>query len=414
MSQSIAIFGAGRSGRAARRLAETLGHEVVLFDERDEGDFAIFEADQVSEFDRFVFSPGFASDHPWRVLAQASGKRCLSELVFGVAEWPGKCIGVTGTNGKTTVTALLRDALITSGRKAVACGNFGLPMSEAVTDFATDPDTIAVVEVSSFQAELSDGLSLNALLWTNFAEDHLDRYPALSDYFAAKANLVRCLEPGAPAVYGPGLRARLEAAELLDEGSRFTRAGLELVKQLNESSPFVDYPHRHNLEMVATYWATEGYPFEPLMEAANAFLLPDHRLQRVREINDVSYWNDSKATNFHAALAAVSGMKLPVVWIGGGRSKGGDLEAFGRAIGSSVEIAVLYGEVADALAGAVLNTVPNVRICPRFEDAVVAAHELAGTIEEAQVLLSPGFASFDQFSSYEERGKTFISIVLGL
>jgi UDP-N-acetylmuramoylalanine--D-glutamate ligase len=449
MGQHIAIFGAGRSGRAATRLAARAGDTAVCFDEAGAGDRQCFGRDDPAGFDAFVFSPGFAAGHPWRVLAEASGKCCQSELAYAAAHWQGELIGVTGTNGKTTVTRLLKKALLASGRRAVACGNIGLPMSEAVLDLAAGPETVAVVEISSFQAELPGRLELDGLLWTNFAEDHLDRYATMRDYLGAKANLLNCLKPGATAVFGAGIRGQLDAAGLLppsfaadstvdggppaggigplggagsdrgridaeiEQGTGATATGMK-GSGLSLGGPLSRLPHRHNFDLVASYWQQKRHPAAALLEAAAAFELSPHRLQRIAEKDGVCFWDDSKATNFEAALAAVAGLERPIIWIGGGRAKGGDVANFAGEIGGRIDAAVLYGEVADTLAANLPEALDPVRVRPQFEAAVHEAFAIGRRMSGAQVVLSPGFASFDQFSSYADRGKSFVSIVLGL
>jgi UDP-N-acetylmuramoylalanine--D-glutamate ligase len=414
MDTQIAIFGGGLSGQAARRLAAQLGQTAVLFDERPGADRSTFAAEDVANFDQFVFSPGFAEGHPWRQLALASGKPVLSELAYAAAQWKGPRIGVTGTNGKTTATRLLTEALRASGRPALSCGNIGLPMSEALLQCADPESTVAVVEISSFQAELSAGLRLDGLLWTSFAEDHLDRYPTMEDYFAAKARLLDCLAADAPLVLGHGVAEAFERYGRLPEEALCAGSMTAFLSGLPAESPFARLPHRRNLEVVAAYWTAAGYPMADLIRVAAGFELSAHRCQRVRQRGDVHYWNDSKATNFEAALAAVEAMPGPVVWIGGGYPKGGDVEAFARAISPRVSGAVLYGTVANRLARAMTLGPGRVRECPSFAAAVREADALAGALGASHVLLSPGFASFDQFSSFEERGKSFVSTVLSL
>ena len=198
----VAIFGAGVSGQAARRLVLSLGLELCLFDEAGRGDTADFSAASLSRFDAFVFSPGFSIAHPWRVLVQRSGRPCYSELGFAAIHWRGRLLGVTGTNGKTTITSLLCNAFNSAGQPAVAAGNIGTPLSDYVLGDANHADATAVCEISSFQAELPEGLQLDGLIWSNFAEDHLDRYESMAEYFASKAQLLSCLRPGAPSVLG--------------------------------------------------------------------------------------------------------------------------------------------------------------------------------------------------------------------
>lgn len=411
MNERIAIFGAGISGRAARRLAESKGHAVAVFDEREAGDACSFSRSDVEKFDTFIFSPGFAAEHPWRIATQDSGKPVFSELGYGARHWPGKIIGVTGTNGKTTVTELLTAAFCGAGFSVFAAGNIGRPLCDLACGPEAAAESYAVCEISSFQAELPAGLQLDGLLWTNFAEDHLDRYPSMDAYFAAKANLLQCLKPGVPAEFGREVRLRLAEIGQLDDAGE--RPPPDLGK-LDADSVFRSPPQSENFSLVAAFWESLGLPDAALIEAANCFQLAPHRLAAVGRWGGVTFWDDSKATNFHAALAALSAMETPVFWIGGGAGKGGDLAAFARALAPRIEAAHLYGASAETLAAALRPHHPRVEICPRFGDAVEGATRAALEASPATVLLSPGFASFDQFSSYAERGKSFIYKVLSL
>jgi UDP-N-acetylmuramoylalanine--D-glutamate ligase len=414
MSKPYAIFGAGLSALAARRLAQAKGAEVVLFDERGKGDRASFESGDETEFACFVFSPGFASEHPWRILAESSGLPCLSEIAFAASHWKGRLIGITGTNGKSTLTALLDKALRHSGYTSMAAGNIGYPLSDAVLSGSNHAEAFAVVEISSFQAELAGGLELDALLWTNFAEDHLDRYASMERYFAAKASLFNCLKKDGICVVGPQVAHWMGSMRKQFDACTIAYEDLSLLSKLSPDSVFQRYPYSENFSLAAELWWLLDKQFAPLIEAANSFALAPHRLTVVAEFGGVRYWNDSKATNFHATLAALESVERPIIWIGGGRVKGGDVEAFAREVARRVDAAVLYGEVADRLAQAFDGSLHSVQMQPRFADAVHMAAELASSMAGANVLLSPGFSSFDQFASYDERGKSFTDTVLSL
>ena len=410
----LAIFGAGLSGRAARRLALDRGHAVTLFDEAGGGEADVFDASQLARFDRFIFSPGFAADHPWRWLAGQSGQPVQSELSFAAEFWQGHLIGITGTNGKTTLTHLLTEALQQAGENAFVAGNIGQPLSDVVLGIAHAESTYAVCEISSFQAELCQGMQLEALLWTNFAEDHLDRYATLADYFMAKAELLKCLGPDSVCVLGPQLVPWFDRFQPSRDRAHIADEAPAAVSELKSESVFARFPNRENFALAAKYWQLTGRPGAALLAAANAFSPAPHRLAPVVEKGGVTYWNDSKATNFHAALAAIQATPRPIIWIGGGRIKGGDLESFAREVAGCIDAAVLYGEAAPRMREALTDRLENVVMERCFEEAVRIAGKLAAARAPAHVLLSPGFSSFDQFKSYEERGKTFNSIVLGL
>ncbi|MBT63738.1 MAG: UDP-N-acetylmuramoyl-L-alanine--D-glutamate ligase [Puniceicoccaceae bacterium] len=414
MLERYAIFGAGQSAQAARRLARHHDLEVVLIDEAGQGDRAVFEAHDLADFDAFIFSPGFAQEHPWRVLAEASGRPCMSELAFAARYWQGKVIAVTGTNGKTTLTGLIDAALKQAGHRSVCAGNIGFPFADAVLTAANHPEAYVVLEVSSFQAELADGLSLDALLWTNFAEDHLDRYGSMIDYFNAKARLFACLKPSGVCVLGAQVADWMEAMHQEFNAYFVAQEDSALLFEIDRSCSFHRYPNSENFTLAAELWWLLGLSSAHLIEAANTFELEPHRLARVADSEGVCYWDDSKATNFHATLAALESVGPPVVWIGGGRAKGGDIEAFAREVSDYVNAAVLYGEVAPRLAAALEGLLDSVQVFSCFADAVYAAAELAKSMTDANVLLSPGFSSFDQFGSYAERGKSFTDLVLSL
>jgi UDP-N-acetylmuramoylalanine--D-glutamate ligase len=409
----VAIFGAGVSGQAARRLVLSLGLEPCLFDAGGRGDTADFSAASLGGFDVFVFSPGFAIAHPWRVLAQRSGRPCYGELGFAAIHWRGRLLGVTGTNGKTTITSLLCNALNAAGQVAVEAGNIGTPLSDCVLGDANHAEATAVCEISSFQAELPDGLQLDGLIWSNFAEDHLDRYDSMAEYFASKAQLLSCLRPGAPSVLGVDVMmfdskvSGISGAIVVDEDS-------DLIDRLAPDSPFNTSPQSANFALAVALWRALDQPVESLIDSANAFQLAAHRLSPVDSWGGVTFWNDSKATNFHAVLAAIDGLDGRVYWIGGGSGKGGDFDAFARSIAPKVEAVFLYGEVGESLAESFMPVHSCVEIRADLGAAVEVATRAALANSPSVVLLSPGFASFDQFSGYAARGKSFISTVFSL
>lgn len=414
MSKTIAIFGAGQSGQAARRLAHALGDATELFDEGGQGDAPTFSPSDLARFDSFVFSPGFAADHPWRRLVREVGRPCLSELSYAASHWKGRLVGITGTNGKTTLTKLLAEALGAAGEASLAAGNIGYPLADAVLSSANEEAATAIVEISSFQAELSQKLRLDGLLWSNFAEDHLDRYATMDAYFEAKAQLLDCLKPDAPCVVGPSVVPRLKRRGRACPAYKLAKPATKWVEVLRPTSVFARPPNSENFNLAAAWWELSERSTQALIDATNDFSPAPHRLGQIAEFDGVRYWDDSKATNFHAALAAIAFVPTPVVWIGGGQAKGGDLEAFARSVAAGVAVAVLYGEVGEALATALRGLPVRVVRHDRFAAAVEAAAGIASQMKSANVLLSPGFASFDQFGSYGDRGKLFRDLVLSL
>jgi UDP-N-acetylmuramoylalanine--D-glutamate ligase len=403
-----AVLGAGVSGSGVLTLLGSLGVEGVVYDARAESGRE-FTAAAARQHGLVVYSPGFPPDHPWLALARAAGATCLGELEFAARLWRGRVIAVTGTNGKTTITELLTHALESAGRRAHATGNIGHAFARLVADRGGgDPDEDAICEVSSFQAEALQEFRADAAIWTNFAEDHLERHSGLEAYFDAKWRLVERTRPGAV----------FAGSSVVRHARRSGRAVHRLTAVVTEDRPadprlagtvFARYPQRENFLLAAAWWRAEGRDEAELIAAARTFALGRHRLDRVAILDGVSYWNDSKATNFHAVEAALAGFPGPVILIAGGRAKGGDIGAFVRRIAPRVRHAVLIGETSAELARHCAALQVAHTCCPGLPAAVRRAAALA--VSGDHVLLSPGFASFDLFRDYEDRGDQFEYLV---
>jgi UDP-N-acetylmuramoylalanine--D-glutamate ligase len=414
MVERIAILGMGLSGQAAARLVHFQGGDSVGFDINPELGSPVFDASSVSTFDCFIISPGFPETHPWRIIAEKSGKPCLSEIGYAARFWKGRIVGITGTNGKTSLTGLLVSALRQSSVSAFAAGNIGQPFADLVISKKNQADAVVVCELSSFQAELPQGLELDALLWTNFGVDHLDRYPSLESYFSAKWQLTDCLKPKAEFLYGREVRMAMQQFSKIDLGTAINSENVS-VESLDPNVPFVREPQRSNFALAHAFLESWGYLTKGLIEAANNYKLPPHRLQLIDHQEGVNFWNDSKATNFHAVKAALEAMPTgPVIWVGGGRAKGEDLNVLAELLENRVTAACVYGETGAILANNLKLRGLMVEDAHSLEDAINKAKRLAFANSPAQVLFSPGFASFDAFKSYIDRGKFFISVVLGL
>jgi len=426
LARPVAVFGAGVSGEGVAGLLAALGVATEIYDARG----SAFTAAAAHRHRLVVFSPGFSPDHPWLAVARAAGAECLGELDFASLFWRGRVVAVTGTNGKTTLTEFLTHALTAEGVEAHATGNIGRPFSALVTATSGGSDAaVAACEVSSFQAETLRHLRAGATLWTNFAEDHLDRHANLPGYFAAKWNLVaRTVPPGEGRFILPGATPPATPAATVFLGSSvasFARqsgrslASASCVETAGQPSDpllaptvFARYPQRENFLLAAAWWRDAGGTAEALYAAARTYPGGPHRLRRVLEHEDVTYWNDSKATNFHAVEAALAGFSAPVVWIGGGKSKGGDITGFLHRLAPRVRHALLLGETGAELAAACAEVPLAHTVCATLAEAVQRASDLAAPGDH--VVLSPGFASFDLFRSYEDRGCQFETLVHNL
>ena len=411
LGRPVAILGGGVSGEGVRALLAGIGAEGKIYD-ASAGKGVEFTSAQARQHALVIFSPGFAPEHPWLNRARAAEALCIGELDFASLFWRGKLIAITGTNGKTTLTELITHALGGIGRDAHATGNIGHSFSRLVAEKAGGAkDTFAICEVSSFQAETLQHLHADAALWTNFAEDHLERHRGLESYFGAKWNLITHTEPGNVFV----------GSSVQRQARKFDRPTHSVNAILTEGQPsdsklartvFADYPQRENFLLAQAWWRANGFDEAAIFAAARTFKLGRHRLASVGTHDGVTFWNDSKATNFHAVESALARFEAPVILIAGGKPKGGDLAGFVHRIASRVKHAVLIGETANDLAFHCAAFRVAHTCCSNFPEAVRRAAELADAGEH--VLLSPGFASFDMFRNYEDRGNQFELLVQNL
>jgi UDP-N-acetylmuramoylalanine--D-glutamate ligase len=366
-----------------------------------------------------VPSPPVPPSHPAVVLALRSGTPVWSEFELA-ARWSSlPLVAVTGTNGKTTVTTLVEAMLRASGLRTVSAGNNDLPLVDALADEA-DLDRV-VVEASSFRLQFTERFRPRVATWLNLAEDHLDWHPTMDHYAAAKAKVWAAQEPGDVAIANAedplvmaataGLASRvvtfgLERGDWRSSGGRLVLPDGELLLDVDEL--WRDLPHdlTNALAAAATAQAA-GASLEGIRTTLRAFRGLAHRVSLVAEHAGVRFYDDSKATDPHAAAAAIAGFPS-VVLIAGGRNKGLDLALLAKEAGrlrAVVAIGEATGEVERAFEA---TAVPVIR-AGSMDGAVAAARATAQPGDV--VLLSPGCASFDWYSSYAERGDDFARAV---
>ena len=412
LDQPVAIFGCGISGLAAAELLDSLKVEYRFYDEVKEGGArGVFSARNAREHRLVIYSPGFTFEHRWLKEARCAGCVCLAEIDFAYLSWRGRLIAVTGTNGKTTLTEFLAYSFKRHNIDAVAVGNNGYPLSRLCAS-SNREGRLAICEVSSFQAESLCYFRSDALIWINFHEGHEDRYNSQEGYFASKWNLVERLSTG---VFLAG-ESVAEAAEdfaysLPEETTIVGRSGKN-TWLLPAGSVFATYPQRENLQFARVFWEREGLPEPALRASAERFPSRRHRLMKVTEVDGIGFWNDSKGTNFSASLAAISEFSQPLVWIGGGKFKGGEVNGFGHEVASRVKSGFLIGETAPSLALSFAAAGKPAECFSSLEDAVTSAYESSVTGDA--VLFSPGFSSFDMFRNFAERGSCYERAVLNL
>lgn len=407
-----AIFGAGASGRAAAELLKKAGTGFSVY-ALDAGapDFAAkpFSSEAAKSHRLVVYSPAFRPDHEWIRLAEENGARAICEPDLSALAWEGKIYAVTGTNGKTTLTSFLERALNLAGIRAIAAGNIGRPLSAFCAEIGDSSNAVAVCELSSFQTSRLKFLRPDALLWTNFAPDHLDWHKDMREYFCAKFNLVNTLR-------GELLFISKDVAEAAEEYGMKMPAFAKIPADMDPSAcpkPFDTSVQSRNFAMAAEFLKSLGLPYAAA-EAARGFPLPKYRFGEPAEASGVKFYNDSKATNAHAAIAALrelSGTES-LVWFGGGKDKNCDLSELAGEIAKSAKGAVLIGQTAGKLAEILRACGVEARVCGSMKEAVEMSAKMAG--DGGSVLFSPGFSSFGMFSGYADRGKSFQNEVLCL
>ncbi len=436
---TVAVIGLGKSGVAAARLLARAGVRVYASDASTHpyaGDALAslrglagvqvetgrHDLERVRAATAVVVSPGVPPDVEALAAARAAKVPIVSELEVGFRELRGtRCIAITGTNGKTTTTALVAHLLGEAGVRAEAAGNIGRPLCD-VALAAAPPDWLAV-EVSSFQLHDSPGFAPAIGILTNLAPDHLDRYPSIEAYYADKALLFRnatdadawVLNADDPAVLAmakpaPGKKLTFSLAGTADawydRGRRALRLGqTDLAKR--DSLQLLGDHNVANALAAALAVRQTGVDLASIARGLAAFRALPHRLEPVGEIDGVRYVNDSKATNIASTVVAVEAMDRPFVLLLGGRHKGEPYTRLAPLLAARCRLVVAYGE-----AGPIVEHDLGGRVAlergTTFEDVFARARAAARPGDV--VLLSPACSSYDMFKNYEERGAVFRSL----
>jgi UDP-N-acetylmuramoylalanine--D-glutamate ligase len=378
----------------------------------------------VENVELVIVSPGVPSNAPPLNQARARGIPVWGELELGFRQIQGTLIAVTGTKGKSTTTSLIAEILRRAGRKVALGGNIGRPLIGLAED--SGPDTYFVVEVSSFQLETTVRFRPHIAVLLDVTPDHLDRHMSFDAYVQAKERIFVNQEAGDWAVVYGGSPLTVQMAnkapskklyfslEPVDRGvMHISVEGPWIVKQESgETTALVSTERiplrgRHNVEnIMAACGAAAMLGIDPefLSLAVGDFSGVPHALERVGELEGVTFYNDSKATNLASAKAALDSFEGGVFLILGGRSKGGDFEELRSHVKRNVKRVLAIGEARKRIMLALGDLVP-VDSCRSLREAVRAAYRHA--VSGDTVLLSPACASFDMFTDYEERGERF-------
>jgi UDP-N-acetylmuramoylalanine--D-glutamate ligase len=433
------VIGAGVAGRAAAATLAAEGATVLVTERRDAdavGDVSSLtsagvdvrtgghDVADLEGADLVVVSPGVPPDAPPLVWARERGIEVWGELELGARLVRVPYLAVTGTNGKTTTTGMLAACLRAGGVDAIACGNIGFPFTTAVReDYAA-----LVVEVSSFQLAAQERFHPRVSVLVNLAPDHLDHHGSFEAYREAKAAIYRNQreddvhvgnrdDPSAAAVSAgaPCVHAWFGAGAPIGDGPDVGYDGDTLFAR-GPDGPVelgsVDGERAgHREDAAAAAAAAIAYGIEPdaVRDGLAAFEPAAHRGEVVAEVDGVRFLDNSKATNVHAASAAITAVRDAVL-IAGGRTKGQDLSAL-RATAANLRAVVTMGEATASLHGVYDGLLP-VADAGSIEDAVALA--FAASARPGVVLLAPACASWDQFSSYAERGDRFAAAARAL
>jgi UDP-N-acetylmuramoylalanine--D-glutamate ligase len=426
----VLVVGAGRSGLAAMRLLVEQGAGVAVADRRGVAGalppgvqaLPASEGFSVDGYDLIVVSPGVSRAHPDLQRAESSGIPVVGEVELALQFLQAPLVGITGTNGKSTTTALCGEMARGAGRRVFVGGNLGTPLSEAVGGNYE----LLVVELSSFQLESAPSIhpAVGALL--NLTPDHLDRHGDFDVYAGQKMRLFARQTANDFAVLNWGDAAvRARASGLGAKRLRFSLSGGPELSAHPVEDGFEAEGRRyrlenralrgpHNLEnaMAAALCAMAvGVSAGAIQAALDAFSGLPHRLEWVREVGGVTYLNDSKATNVDSTAVALRAVPGPVVWIAGGRGKGSPYAPLGPLLRGRLRAALLIGEDAERIARE-LDGVGPLERHPDLGSAVAAAAGRA--VAGDTVLFSPACASYDQFESYQQRGERFKTLVAAL
>lgn len=443
-NKKVLVFGSGISGIGAGKLLEQVGASVVLYDGKETLDKEVLKAqlgddtkaeiilgelsEEVMEtLDLVVMSPGVPTDLPVVLKMRDMGIPIWGEVELAYTYGKGDVLAITGTNGKTTTTALLGEIMKNYKESVFVVGNIGNPYTAAALEMRED--SVAVAEMSSFQLETIHEFRPKVSAILNITPDHLNRHHTMEAYIKAKEDIAKnqtkedtCVlnyEDEVTGKIGENVKAnvlyfssqrKLDRGIYLDDGNIILRQDEEiLVCNVNELKLLGTHNYENVMAAVAMA-AAYGTPMEVIRRTIKEFAGVEHRIEFVREKDGVAYYNDSKGTNPDAAIKGIQAMNRPTVLIGGGYDKDSEYEEWIQAFDGKVKLLVLVGATKEKIAEAAerVGFVSYV-MADSFEEAVEKCIEAAEPGDA--VLLSPACASWGMFKNYEERGDKFKELV---
>jgi len=449
--KNILVVGLGRSGLAATKYLLREGATVRITDRRTKSELSevltdlknfvgveqpmpLLELgshpkDIFERADMIVLSPGVPTDIEGVQSARKKGVPVVCELELGLPLLKGKVIGITGTNGKSTTTKLIGEFLKTADIPVWVGGNIGDPLIGGINE-AMEKDFV-VLELSSYQLELTPSLQSHIAIFLNVTPDHLDRYLTFESYVDAKTNIGMSQGEGDWIIYNaadPIVKKKISSYQSkkvpfsvvteLKDGGWVGSEGV-LHTRINGNDDSFDLKQTllkgvHNRENIAAAVLAAkiaGVDNDSIKATLETFPGLPHRLQLVRELEGVSYYNDSKGTNTGAVKRSLESFDEPVVLIAGGLDKNTGYDDLRETVKRKVRCIVAIGEAASRIKGE-LGGIVDVIITSSLEEAIALAR--SRSIPGDVILLSPACASFDMFKDYAERGRKFEALVMGL
>lgn len=447
MSKKVLVFGSGISGIGASRLLEEMGKEVILYDgntaldpekvksqigEHTTAEVILGELSEavMETLEMVVMSPGVPTDLPVVNKMREMGIKISGEVELAYTYGKGDVLAITGTNGKTTTTALLGEIMANYKESVFVVGNIGNPYTTEVLKM--NEDSVAVAEVSSFQLETIHEFRPRVSAILNITPDHLNRHHTMEAYIAAKEDIAKnqtaedtCVlnyEDEVTRKFGEKVNAKvlyfssqrkLEKGIYLEDGNIIYNDGEpHVLCHVNELRLLGTHNHE-NVMAASAMAAAYGVPMDIIRKTIKEFAGVAHRIEFVCEKNGVAYYNDSKGTNPDAAIKGIQAMNRPTVLIGGGYDKDSTYEEWIEAFDGKVTHFVLLGQTKEKIAQAARNCgFENIVMVETFEEAVETCARLARPGDA--VLLSPACASWGMFKNFEERGDKFKELVNAL
>lgn len=433
------VVGLGKTGLSVVRYLRALGEAVIVVDSRDippglkelKAEYSDIEC-YTGKFDaslfvnahRIIASPGVALSEPALRAAKNNNIEIIGDIDLFAHEVMAPVVGITGSNGKSTVTTLLALMASQAGKNSVASGNIGTPVLDSLDD-AID---LYVLELSSFQLETLQHLPMKAAVVLNISADHLDRYESLSAYAVSKQVIyenadVLVLNKDDELASRVSVSKGKQISFTLDEPGEgefgvctgeAQRPYLCLAEQRLIAVDQLRIKGSHNIQNALAALALGhaiGLPLDSMLETLKEFKGLKHRTQFVAEIDEVNWFNDSKATNVGATVAALTGLPGKHVLIAGGEAKGADFSDLAEAVKKYCRAVVLMGKDAEKIKAVIPGVIP-VEMVTDMQGAVLAARSVARPGDN--VLLAPACASFDMFENFEQRGDVFIQAVEAL